>query len=129
MRHKQLDVTANKTLNRLHAHPFHCTRMLQPGRQISQLCRQFASSADDCHHASTMDETGRPDRGRSHGLGRVSKRGQKRRLCHRNIDDCIHMHFHDNPRDTQHHSAAHTCEVSLSSTPLRKPLRYCAEYV
>ena len=31
------------------------------------------------------------------------------------------MHFHDNPTDTQHHSA-HTCEVSFgSTTPQRNP--------
>ena len=43
----------------------------------------------------------------------------ERKLCHRHIDDCIHMHFHDYPTDTQHQSAL-THEVSLpSTTPLR----------
>ena len=45
----------------------------------------------------------------------------RRKWCHRHIDDRIHMHFHDNPTDTQHHSA-HTHEVSLgSAAPLRNP--------
>ena len=45
----------------------------------------------------------------------------KRKLCHRDLDDRIHMHFHDSPKDTQHHSA-HTYGVSLgSTTPLRTP--------
>ena len=36
-------------------------------------------------------------------------------LCHRHIDDHIHMHFHNNPTDTQH-----THEGSLGhKTPLR----------
>ena len=40
-------------------------------------------------------------------------------MCHRHFDDRIHMHVHDNPMDTQHHSAL-THEVSLgSATPLR----------
>ena len=39
----------------------------------------------------------------------------KRKLFHRHIDDRIHMHFHDHPTDTQHHSA-HTYEVSLGDT-------------
>ena len=38
-----------------------------------------------------------------------------RKLRRRHPDDRIHMHFHDNPTDTQHHSA-HTHEVSLAST-------------
>ena len=43
----------------------------------------------------------------------------ERKLCHRHIDDRIHMHFHDNPTDTQHQSAL-THEVSLPcTTPLR----------
>ena len=43
----------------------------------------------------------------------------KRKLCHRHVDDRIHMHFHGNSTDTQHH-IAHTHEVSLGSkTQLR----------
>ena len=37
----------------------------------------------------------------------------KRKLCHRHINYCIHMHFHDNPTNTQHQSA-HTHEVPKS---------------
>ena len=45
----------------------------------------------------------------------------EKKLCHRHVDDRIHMHFHDSPSDTQHHSTV-TYEVSLvSTTPLRNP--------
>ena len=45
----------------------------------------------------------------------------EKKLCHRHIDDPIHMHFHDNLTDTHHHSA-HTHEVSLgNTTPLKNP--------
>ena len=44
----------------------------------------------------------------------------KRKLCHRHVDYLIHMHFHDNPTDTYHHSV-HAHEESLGTTPRRTP--------
>ena len=41
----------------------------------------------------------------------------ERKLCHGHIDDPIHMHFHDNPTDSQH-DFSHTYEVILGSTTL-----------
>ena len=48
-------------------------------------------------------------------------------FCHRFVDDRIHMHFHDNPTDTQH------C-TDLRSKPRQyyiteEPIKNCAEYV
>ena len=44
-----------------------------------------------------------------------------RKLCHRHVADHIHMHFHDNPTDTQN-NCAHTYEAGLgSTTPQRNP--------
>ena len=53
----------------------------------------------------------------------------KKKLGPRHVDDRIHMHFHDNPTNTQHNNA-HIYEVSLgNTTPLEELFRHCAEYV